>query len=181
MEAVSAVDNCIKVLQSYRDKFFDGIFNRVEEKLGRSVLSPRLTGRQRHRSNHQVATSRDCYRVAVFLPYLDSCLSQLKERFMSHRACGQLLGSLLPSVCLARTFDGVREAVQMYASFLDCGVGDVESQFMCWQSHWWRQKESDRPSRVLDALREARTVGTFPAIVTLLHIFATLPMTTASA
>ena len=45
MEAVSAVDNCINVLQSYRDKSFDGIFNRVEEKLGRSVLIPRLTGR----------------------------------------------------------------------------------------------------------------------------------------
>ena len=38
----------------------------------------------------------------------------------------------------------------------------------------------ERPNTVLGALREARDFGMFPAIATLLQIFATLPVTTAT-
>ena len=181
LKAVQSVDECIDVLESYRDEAYDDLYSRVEETLGHPIPMPRLAGRQRHRSNHQVSTSRDYYRVAVFLPYIDACLVQLRERFKSHRARGQFLCSLLPSACVSRSFSDVEEAVEMYASFLDCSAEEVKAQFHCWQSHWQRQDAMNRPSRVLDALREARIVGTFPAIATLLHIFATLPVTTATS
>ena len=77
LEAVRSVDDCIDVLESYRDEAYDDLLSRVEEKLDHPIPMPRLSERKRHRSNHEEATPRDYYRVAVFLPYIDSCLVTL--------------------------------------------------------------------------------------------------------
>ena len=57
----------------------------------------------------------------------------------------------------------------------------MEADFQCWKRHWLRREPQERPRTVLHALSEARTSGSFPAISTLLQIFATLPVTTASS
>ena len=68
----------------------------------------------------------------------------------------------------------------MYAPLLSCSRNEVESQFLCWKRCWLRRDLQERPKTVLHALSEARTSGSFPANATLLHIFATLSVTTAS-
>ena len=67
------------------------------------------------------------------VPCIDTCLAQLRTRFKLHRARGQFLGSLLPSMCVSKSFDDPRETVEMYYSFLDCSLEEVEAQFRCSQ------------------------------------------------
>ena len=127
-----------------------------------------------------VRTARDYYRVNVFLPFLDTCVGQMRERFKSHKARGMLLCALLPCLSETSSFEDLRPAVEMYAPLLSCSRDEVESQFLCWKRRWLRRDPQERPQTVLHALSEARASGSFPAIATLLHIFATLPVTTAS-
>ena len=178
LQAVRSVDDCMGVLQSYRDgDEFDRVFDRVQE----AVEDPIPLPRGNKKCSPTVTTARQHYKISVFLPFIDTCLSQLRERFRSHRARGMMLCSLLPSVCETRTFEDLRVAVEQYASFLDCGAEEeVRAEFLCWQQHWKRRDKGDRPQTVLDALREAREAGIFPAVATLLQIFATLPVTTAT-
>jgi hypothetical protein len=51
---------------------------------------------------------------------------------------------------------------------------------MRWKAFGQRQGPDERPNCVADALRHATDLGTYPALAVLLHIFATLPVTTAS-
>jgi hypothetical protein len=52
---------------------------------------------------------------------------------------------------------------------------------MRWQQYWQRQPATvKRPDSVVEALRVAAVLGTYPSISILLRIFATLPVTTAT-
>jgi len=56
----------------------------------------------------------------------------------------------------------------------------VESEYMRWQHYRARQDPDRRPRNVLDALKVAQELGTFPCVAMLLQIYATLPVTTAT-
>ena len=51
---------------------------------------------------------------------------------------------------------------------------------MRWKAYWARQPSDCRPGNVLSALKTARQLGTYSITATLLQIFATLPVTTAT-
>jgi hAT family C-terminal dimerisation region len=51
---------------------------------------------------------------------------------------------------------------------------------MRWKAFWQRQGPDERPNCVAGALRHATDMDTYPALAVLLHIFATLPVTTAT-
>ena len=60
------------------------------------------------------------------------------------------------------------------------GAVAVEMELMRWKCYWQRQPEDKRPSNVLDTLQIASDLGTYPSLVTLFRIFATIPVTTAT-
>jgi len=51
-------------------------------------------------------------------------------------------------------------------------------EFRRWKAHWLRLPMHERPNRLSDACKAAERLGVYPAV--LLHIFATLPVTTAT-
>jgi len=56
----------------------------------------------------------------------------------------------------------------------------VEAEYIRWQQLWRQTDLSKRPKTVVGALQSANEFGTYPSIQTLLHIFATLPVTTST-
>ena len=58
--------------------------------------------------------------------------------------------------------------------------GSVEAEYIRWQQLWRQTDLSKRPKTVVEALQSANEFGTYPSIQTLLHIFATLPVTTST-
>lgn len=143
---------------------------------------PRVTKRQSNRSNVPAECANDYYRRAVFLPFIDICTVQLQERFQSHAQIAYRLDCLLPVLCEKSTFGDIEEA-KFYAGYLaeaDALLA-TRTEYLRWQSYWMRQPAAvSRPDNVIDSLRVASDLGTYPNLSVLLHIFATIPVTTAT-
>jgi hypothetical protein len=105
----------------------------------------------------------------------------LRERFQSASAKALSLSALIPAFCTDAPFENLRETINMYAHFLPGNVDSIETEYLRWQSHWRRHAVHQRPTVVLEALKSAVSLSTYPCIDILLRIFATLPVTTASS
>ena len=177
---MEGVTDAVNVLQHLRDdeQEYDLIFHQAQEAHGIDIALPRTTGRQVHQANHPGSYSKQYYRRAVFLPYIDVCIQQLRDRFQAHHANAYSLGLLLPAHCDLIEVAAIKEADRLYDQFLPEGVDYLEAELLRWKAYWTRQSAGQRPKRVLEALSNATMLGTFPAISILLHIFATIPVTT---
>jgi hypothetical protein len=108
----------------------------------------------------------------------------MTERFQKHAARAYQLSRMLPSYCGESDdsdFSQVNEVVQLYCQFVPGGLHAAEIEYTRWRLHWQRQPPACRPDNVVDALRSATKLGTYPIMCTLLRIFATVPVTTATA
>ena len=182
-QAVNGIQECVDVLESFRnDDTFDKAFQRAAETLGEELVMPRRAGRQTQRNNVPADTPLQYYKRAIFLPYIDTVVGQLKARFQGHSAVACKLIGLLPAFCVTQTFASIEESVDLYQKFLpdDSDRIDVQAEFKRWSAYWARKPEGDRPDRPLNALQAAVSAGTFPCIAILLRIFCCLPVTTAS-
>jgi len=85
-------------------------------------------------------------------------------------------------LCEKSTFGDIEEA-KFYAGYLaeaDALLA-TRTEYLRWQSYWMRQPAAvSRPDNVIDSLRVASDLGTYPNLSVLLHIFATIPVTTAT-
>lgn len=92
------------------------------------------------------------------------------------------LCNLLPAFVNNSTFAEIEAIGKMYENLLpEGGIVGLQTEYMRWKNYWLRQPTSvKRPDCVLHALRVATDLGTYPALCTLLHIFATLPVTKAT-
>ena len=98
--ASHSIEDCITVLQPHRNgETFDGIFSRSTKINGGEIAMPRVTKRQSNRSNVPADCANDYYKRAVFLPFVDTCLVQLQQRFKSHALIAYRLSCLLPALC----------------------------------------------------------------------------------
>ena len=90
------------------------------------------------------------------------------------------MSPLLPRFCVDKDFESLSDAVDFYARCLDLNIDVVSAEFQLWKQHWLRRGESERPGSVLETLKVARELDMFPSITVLLHVLATLPVTTAT-
>ena len=182
-QAVNSIQECVDVLETFRnDDTFDEAFQRAEDTFAEQLVMPRMAGRQAQRNNVPADTPLQYYKRAIFLPYIDTVVGQLKARFQGHSSIACKLVRLLPTFCTTQTFANIEDSVQLYRRFLpdDSDALDVEVEFKRWTAYWARKPEDDRPGRPLNALQAAISAGTFPCMVILLRIFCCLPVTTAS-
>lgn len=96
------------------------------------------------------------------------------------------LNALLPSYISDTSFDSLSEALNMYLPVLsndESGVApdmdDLRADFLRWQFLWQDVPASQRPSNCLLALA-ACNKDFYPHIHSLLQIFASLPVSTAT-
>jgi len=87
---------------------------------------------------------------------------------------------VLPTYVIDADISNLRAAAEANKCFLPEGAECFEAELKRWKAYWARQPSDRRPGNVLDALKTARQLGTYPITETLLKIFATLPVTTAT-
>ena len=75
---------------------------------------PRINARQRNREKHPADSAEEYYRRSMYLPYLDICLEQLRERFTAHSATVYGLIGLLPAYVINADISNLRAAVEAY-------------------------------------------------------------------
>jgi len=127
--------------------------------LGVTLEKPRLTSRQCHRPNiHIDAIAQDYYRVTgtIYLPFVDSVLCQLRERFSGHFAVVKKLSLLVPGIGIHHypecTPEMICEAVDFYATILD--KEKLASELRSWNYKWRNAAQVDTalPMNALDVI-----------------------------
>jgi hypothetical protein len=136
--AVESVKDCVSVLQQFREgDMFQIIFKRAETTHGEAIPMPRLTARQRHRSNVPASNAEEYYRRAYYLPFLDTCISQLNERFTDRSANAYKIRAVIPAFMDGCSFSDLEPAAELFVQVLS-GLGDnmaLKVEFMRWQAY----------------------------------------------
>ena len=122
--------------QAFRDneEIFLGLFRHVENLQGESILMPRIVNRQANRADSLAFSPLQFYRRSPFLPFINTALEQLSERFCSDLVNCIKLQFLITPVCVKRDicFHSIKNAVNFYLLFVDDSIDAVEVEFMPW-------------------------------------------------
>ena len=179
------IEQCITDLTTLRgnvDEFSQRIFQhscRIAEKSEITVAIPRVSQRQRHRSNPDCDSADQYYRCTIVIPLLDHLINDLSSRFHAHAKQVATLQALLPAkITPASSVDDIEQAVSFYASDLP-NAGIVDEEFHVWKSRWLSILPKERPQTLSECLKKC-SKQSLPNIFTLLKLFATIPMTSCS-
>ena len=185
MQALANVKSVSDLLQRKRDnadETFADIWQQAKKlavEAGTELSIPRQTSRQCHRANIPADNPQEYFRCTVYIPFLDSMLQELTDRFLGHSEAVCHLSAVVPSYTVTYTFSDLIPAVNVYSEFL-ATENEVRGEFDMWQQRWQQAVPQDRPATAIDTLPLC-SADFFPNIRTLLIIAATLPVSTATA
>lgn len=146
--------------------------------LGTDLQVPRIASRQQHRSNHPAQSSSDYWKRSIIIPYLDSLISALDQRFSNEHLPAFSLMSLHPNTMLSMTLSDFQENCKAFTNFYELAI---EPEAELWYKLW---KDKGIPNEELekmdftDTLKEANTF--FPATKRAILILLAQPCTTAN-
>ena len=185
MPCTNHIENNLSLVESHRinvetetEKILASV-NQIASVLGVSMEIPRVTARQVHRSNPPASTPEEYWRKAFVIPYLDSLMTSLKDRFSQENEPAFSLFYLHPSHMLNFTVEELHEKLQASQEFYDLDIS--EDEIHLWYNLW---KMKDLPTKVsqdlnlMDVAKEAANF--FPSVETALFIALTLPCTTST-
>ena len=106
----------------------------------------------------------------MFLPFLDTVLQQLIQRFSYCQIDCLKLQYLIPAECVRDnvSFDSIKSAVDFYLPFLDNSLDSVQAEFLRWRSHWLRHQSESLPKDALQALIIAEEMNSYPSLAVLI-------------
>ena len=179
----------VKSLRSNIDTTFCYWYQEIlelAETIGVTESVPRKTSLMRNRCNTPSGSPQEHYKRAVAIPFLDSLINQLEERFGGEESTGHVLLCLIPSVFLkkssSRELPEHLEELLFWQQDLPCSKS-LGSELRRWQALWQQKSkddEADIPNNLLLALGSC-DIDSFPNIHCLLMIACTLPITSAEA
>lgn len=113
-------------------------------------------------------------------------LNQFEERFSNYHATASSMCSLVPSYFHRTSFDDLSPALLKYKDYLlndpVLGLDDVHdyvTEHSMWRSRWSSVPKSSWPNTILNAYDQCSQ--NYPVTKKLLHIYATLPISSATA
>lgn len=149
------------------------------------VRPPRIVARQTHRENNQLDQSAEEYfRRSIYIPLLDSIISDLEERLSSDVLELFQLGVYLSKISFSEVdLVAVRETARIYSQLLSYPqVSTVVAEFQLWIAKWKRELgKGNKAPESLPEIIEKCDSDLYPNICILLQILATLPVSVATA
>jgi len=161
---------------------------RTMKRVGVQVEMPRVksSNRQEYRSNPPGDTPTQFFRRAIYLPLLDSVLTDLRCRFgddaFDKLSC---LSFFIPACVVDSSCpDSVTKLVTEYGLLDSAHIFKLRAEIDLWRQQWIRRKAETPymtvPQSAADALVSCDE-QCFPIVSALLTILLTLPSSTASA
>ena len=137
-QAMMSIASCEKTIQNYRnDESFTALYNDAELLLGDAPLTrPRVVSRMTKRANPPSDSPFQYFCIAIFLPYLDTVLLQINERFSKHKLIWQGLFSLIPAVIQQGEIvhDNITNLLDTYANIIPGTTEELLAEFKRWES-----------------------------------------------
>ena len=137
--AMQSIESCETAIQKYRDdNSFQEIFSAAQDDLGEEVeiCIPRIVSRMTKRSNPPSNSAYEYYKRAIFLPYVDTIIHQLHDRFSHRKNVWEGLFCLVPSVIQQDNIDyaKIKNLAETYQSVIPGNEVEFMSEFKRWES-----------------------------------------------
>jgi hypothetical protein len=187
-KAVELIDGIKGVLTKWRstaDLVFHDLFCEALKLCivaGTTMGILRRAGYQTMRANYATNSPKDYYRLSIFVPYLDHILTQLTDRFVALKGPCSVIQQLIPAFMpdQPETID-LTSVLEFYNSDVDA-PSIVQREVERWTQIWRTQDKKSLPTNSLETLDYLEQHSLmFPSVSKLMIIFATLPVTTATA
>ncbi|XP_026821717.1 52 kDa repressor of the inhibitor of the protein kinase-like [Rhopalosiphum maidis] len=135
------VEELLKMLEDNRtnaNEIFDLLFTdakSIADDFEFTITCPRITGKQSHRNNYSYESPKDYYRVSIFLPYLDSIIQCIKERFEKSNSVAFSLQHLHPALFIKMKKQEYTESIANIYKFykIENLLAESESWYSLWQ------------------------------------------------
>lgn len=163
----------------YRQLFEEA--KEVAEQLDVEIKCPRIVSKQIHRANNQPAQSAEEYfRRAIYIPLLDSIISDLQDRLSPEVLNLFQLSVFMPkSEYNNQDIETVKQLATEYTLLLDnTPVSVIVNEYRLWMVKW--QRSQDIPQSISDIILNC-DIDLYPNIRKFLCIMATLPVSVATA
>ena len=185
-DIIKAHQMILEVAKTYKhqrtdvDNNFNRIFAqsvRMADKVGATVMMPRIAKRQQHRNNTEALDPQQYYKRTVAIPFLDHILACIEEQFSQHTTVATSLLGLVPSVICdeSETSLDTDSVVSMYEADLP-SAELLEMELERWKVRYMSMPEKERPTTLASAIKECDEES-FPNVFALLQIACTLPVT----
>lgn len=149
------------------------------EIIGVELQMPRVSSRQTHRSNQPSADFADYWKKSILIPYLDSLIVSLKDRFQEKNLPAYSLLSLHPSKMLKMTKDELKLTISNFAEFY--GIINLENEIELWRVTWDDKKMNSKQLEDLELCEVIEETDTFfPSVKQALMTALSLPCTTCT-
>lgn len=163
------------------DDFFLNCWTETTElssKHGLEPTVPRKRGRKRGDEPAELSPA-EYLKKNLAVPYLDKVIKSLEHRLELKSRVIPQLGKLIPSKAVRLTsVDCFKELCVFYAADLVDQEGFL-AEVWNW-INFWKESNAPLPSDAVSALRAANRLFS-PRIITLLQVYAVIPVTTAQA
>ena len=167
------------------DSSFAEIFNKAQNQVGEDtpIETPRVVSRMTKRSNPPSESANEYFRRAIFLPYIDTVLSQLSVRFENQKIAWKGLFSLVPAVIKTDQLDftDIEKLSDTYCDVIPGSKEELVAEVKRWQQYFKSESVAEIPSTVVGSLKLCQEMVTYPNVRALLKVLATLPVTTCTA
>ncbi|XP_065323518.1 52 kDa repressor of the inhibitor of the protein kinase-like [Gordionus sp. m RMFG-2023] len=180
--AEDAYDTILEIRKN-ADCEFNKIFNMVQKKVhsyNMIISMPRIGSRQVHRNNISTQSVEEYYKITIFIPLMDTFLTQIKERVLNHKLLLnnlQILLSSNPSMSISD--DIINKIRYLYNFYFQDMVGselEVIAEFKYWYANLKRM--DIKPDNALNICKH--TLIDFPNITKFFQILACLPIMTCT-
>lgn len=142
------------------------------------IVKPRLSSHQRHRGNAPAESAEDYFCKSLYLPFIDFILSQLNQRFETHRQLIESFSVLIPAAVPSALDVRLKQAKELILVF----TKDVDERACLGEFRlWWTKWEATESSLRLNSALGALPLCDKTFCPNMLQILVTLPLTTATA
>ena len=184
LEVYSQISGVVAVFQGHRGEA-DISFKKVYGEMcsltavhGREKpVIPRTSARQTQRSNVPASDAEEYWRRSVFVPFLDSVISEMGSRFSSlnQKAIQALL--LLPANLDRMTSDHIANIEAAYASDLP-DRSSFRAEVELWMKKWEMRPAGQHPTSLPSTVKETNSI-LYPNISCILQLVLVIPVTSA--
>lgn len=181
-EATKHIQDLLSMLEIDRnncENIFNSIFNEVKlvaSKIDLKLKLPRRSVKQVHRENYPTNDVEVYFRQSLFIPYLESVIMSLKDRFSDEKLKIFTLYNLHPKKMKLMSDQQFAESVEFICTLYGSLLDNFKEQALSWYD-LWKKKEVESTMKLIDILDYATY---YPAVCQAIQIAITLPVTSCS-
>ncbi|KAG0412028.1 hypothetical protein HPB47_010845 [Ixodes persulcatus] len=178
-EHIAELRNIFHSHRTNAEELFSGIMKTAcdaANRLGVVMSVPRQASRQTHRENYGIRSPEEYYRVAIYVPYMDSLAASLTRRFSETNAKSYRLLQLHPARMkhMSRNeFAALAEEVQNFYC-----IDNFKEESASWYEMWRNETGDFSSLSYPELLLRAQTF--YPAVAKAVEIALALPVITCT-